>query len=307
LPVCDPRLPPPFRRWALRQWPVFDSRGELAILVPGGSSGGGRLAAVCCWLAALACVALLVADPLPGGRGVWLAAAVGAAIAAAAIQYRSRRYHLRQCRSKVIFPESLDGRCRGLLGRGQAAMRTIRGSDVRAAGLLENPVYDEMLRQHEWEIASRLRQITSLRALLAASTLGGQAGPMTADVLGAQQRAIELAQEATAARVRALERYAGQVIAADDANRDWEQASKLSALNDKYLDLVASTASDEYAAGEITDLTGQLAAAARARNDRLREADLAAAVLVLPPGQAHRGDSIRDHDHTSGGDRGIAW
>jgi hypothetical protein len=48
------------------------------------------------------------------------------------------------------------------------------------------------------------------------------------------------------------------------------------------LDLVARTASDDYAAGEIADLTGQLAAAAKARDDRLREADLAASALVLP-------------------------
>jgi hypothetical protein len=62
---------------------------------------------------------------------------------------------------------------------------------------------------------------------------------MTADVLQAQQRAIELAQEATTARILALERYASQVIAADEADRDWQLATTLSRLNDKYLDLVA--------------------------------------------------------------------
>jgi hypothetical protein len=66
------------------------------------------------------------------------------------------------------------------------------------------------------------------------------------------------------------------------ADRDWQQATTLSHLNDKYLDLVARTASDDYAAGQIADLTGQLAAAAKARDDRLREADLAASALVLP-------------------------
>jgi hypothetical protein len=96
------------------------------------------------------------------------------------------------------------------------------------------------------------------------------------------QRAIELAQEATTARVVALEHYAEQITAADDADRDWQQAVKLSKFNDKYLDLVARTASDEYAIGEIAGLTRQLAVAAKARHDRLHEADLAAHVLTLP-------------------------
>lgn len=105
---------------------------------------------------------------------------------------------------------------------------------------------------------------------------------MTADVLAAQRRAIELAQEGTASRVLALERYASQIAAADDAERDWQQAMKLSELNGKYLDLVARTAADDFAAKEIEGMTGQLAAAARTRSDRLHEADLAARALVLP-------------------------
>lgn len=139
-----------------------------------------------------------------------------------------------------------------------------------------------LLHQHEWELARQLREITNLRALLATNTPGSPAGPMTTDVLSAQQRAIEIAQEATTGRVLALERYARQVIAADAADADWELATTLSHLNDKYLDLVARTASDDYATAEIARLTEQLTAAAQARNDRLREADLAASELILP-------------------------
>jgi len=281
MPVCDPQMPPSFRRWALGQRPSFDSRGNLVVLTPGGSSGGARPAAVCCWLLAVACMVLLFADPLSIGRGEWLAAAAATAISAATIQHRSSRRDLRLCRSKVIFPENLDETCRALLGRSQSAISIILGSHVRTAGLLGNPVDDELLRQHEWEIAEKLREITSLRALLAANTPGTPAGPMTTDVLRAQQRAIEMAQEATTARILALERYASQISAADDADRDWQLATRLSKLNDKYLDLVARTASDNHAAGEIAGLTEQLAAAASARNDRLHDADLAASVLVL--------------------------
>lgn len=282
MPACDPQMPPSFRLWALRQRPSFDSRGNLVVLTPGGSSAGTRPAALSCWALAVACLVLLFADPLPISRGEFLAAAAATAISAVAIQRRSSRRDLWLCRSKVIFPENLDETCQALLGRGQDAISIILSSHVRTSGLLENHVADTELRQHEWEIASKLREITNLRALLAANTPGNQAGPMTADVLRAQHRAIEMAQQATTARVTALERYAHQITAADHADRDWQQATRLSELNDKYLELVARTASDDYATAEITDLTEQLATAARARAGRLHDADLAASVLTLP-------------------------
>ncbi len=117
------------------------------VLTPGGSSTGARPTAVCCWLLAMACLVLLFADPLGAGRGGWLAAATAAAISAATIQHRSRRRDLRLCRSKVIFPENLDETCRALLGRSQNAISIILSSHVRAAGLLGNPVDDDLLRR----------------------------------------------------------------------------------------------------------------------------------------------------------------
>jgi hypothetical protein len=280
-PVCDPGMPPSFRNWAIRQRPNFNSQGDIAFLVPGGSSGGARPAAAWCWLLAAVGMVLLFIDPLSTGPGIWLAAAAIMAVAAGTIQRRASRRDRRLCRSKVIFPASLDETCQVLLGRGQKAIRAILDSNVRAAGLLEHPVHDGLLRQHEWEIAGKLREITHFRSLLAENTRDSSAGPMTKDVLSAQQRAIELAQEATAARIAALERYAEQIRAADDADRDWQQAMKLSKLNDRYLDLVARTASDEYAVGEIADLAKRLAIATKTRHDRLHEADLAAHILAL--------------------------
>lgn len=283
MPAVDPQMPSSFRQWALRQRPSFDARGNLVVLTPGGSSTGTRPAVLCCWAFAVACLVLLFADPLPVSRGEFLAATAAAAISAVAIRHRSSRHDLWLCRSKVIFPENLDATCQALLGRGQDAISIILSSQVRAADLLENHVADTELRQHEWEIASKLREITNLRALLAANTPGNPAGPMTADVLRAQHRAIEMAQQATTARITALERYARQITAADHADHDWQQATRLSGLNDKYLDLVARTTSDDYATAEIADLTEQLATAARARAGRLHDADLAASVLILPP------------------------
>lgn len=294
VPACDPQMPPSFRRWALSQRPCFDSRGNLVVLTPGGSSRGVRPAAACCWLLAIACIVLLFADPLSAGPVAWLAAAAAAAISGATVQHRSSRHDLQLSRSKVIFPENLDETCGTLLGRAQGAIGIILGSHVRAAGLLGTPVDDTLLRLHEWEIADKLREITRLRALLTTNTLGTPHGPMTAYVLRAQQRAIELAQQGTTSRILALERYASQIIAADDAERDWQQATRLSTLNDEYLDLVARTASDDHAADEIENLTEQLATVARTRSDRLHDADLAATALALPqirfqPSSGHPG------------------
>jgi hypothetical protein len=105
---------------------------------------------------------------------------------------------------------------------------------------------------------------------------------MTAAVLGSQQRALELASEATTFRIEALERYAHQLLAADAAKRDWEGAIMASGRNDIYRELVARTAADEQAIAEITDLTMQATAAAQAFQDSLHQVDLAAEALALP-------------------------
>ncbi len=276
-------MPLSSRRWATGQKPVLNAQGDLVVVAPGGGSRGVRAAGVVCWLLATACMVLLFIGLPSIGRSGWLAAeAVGMAIAAVTIQRRVSRRDVRLSHSEVIFPESLDETCRVLLRRAQKAIATVLGSNVRADGLLSNPIQDELLGQHEWEIASTLHDITKFRALLAENTLLNQAGPMTTDVLAAQRHAIELALDATAARIAALECYARQITAAEAADRDWQQAVELSKLNDKYLDLVAGTASDERAASEIARLTEQLAASAKARHDTLHEADLAADVLALP-------------------------
>jgi hypothetical protein len=80
-----------------------------------------------------------------------------------------------------------------------------------------------------------------------------------------------------------LEHFAEQVTAADNAKHDWERAVEVSDFNEKYRDLVASTAVDEIAIAEIAGMTEQAAAAAQVFNDSLHEASLAAEALALPP------------------------
>lgn len=80
---------------------------------------------------------------------------------------------------------------------------------------------------------------------------------MTEAVLESHRRALALAQQATTARVCALERYAAQVRVTDAARLDWQSALKIAGLNDRYLDLLARTAADDQAIAEITILTGK--------------------------------------------------
>jgi hypothetical protein len=192
-------------------------------------------------------------------------------------------YQLRH-RDQVVAPSSLDGACRQLLRRAQAAIDSVLDSGADEAGLPDS-VAEATLRQHAWEIAVALRDITDLRAEHELNT-AASAGPMTAAVLEPHQRAVQLAQDAILSRVTALERYAAEVSAAEIAYRDWQDALRLSDLNDWYLDLVARTAADEHAVVEISGLTEQAAAAARAFRDTVGQVGEAAAALTLPEQEA---------------------
>jgi hypothetical protein len=184
-------------------------------------------------------------------------------------------------RDQVVSPLALERECRDLLWRAQRAIATIVASRVYA-GDLRGTVAEPVLRQHEWETAVALREITELLLDLVSSSGGGTAGPMTAAVLLAQNRAISIARDATKARVLALESLAAQVAAAEAARRDWETAHRMAANNDKYLDLVARTAADQHATVEITGLADEAAVAAQAFRETLQRATMAAEALALP-------------------------
>jgi hypothetical protein len=184
-------------------------------------------------------------------------------------------------RDDVVSPLALELECRKLLLRAQRAVATVVASGVYA-GDLRGTVDESVLRQHEWEIAVALREITELLLDLVASSGGGPAGPMTAAVLLSQNRAITIARDGTTARVLALELLAAQVAAAEAARRDWETSHRMAANNDKYLDLVARTAADQHATAEITGLAEQAAEAAQAFHETLQRAAVAAEALALP-------------------------
>jgi len=184
-------------------------------------------------------------------------------------------------RDQVVSPLALELGCRKLLRRAQRAIAVVVSSGVYARDL-RGTVEEHVLRQHEWEIAVALREITELLLDLVSSAGGGTVGPMTATVLVSQNRAISMARDATTARVLGLELLAGHVAAAEAARRDWEGAHQAAAKNDKYLDLVARTAADQHANAEITGIAEQAAEAGQALRETLQQATLAAEALALP-------------------------
>jgi hypothetical protein len=194
-------------------------------------------------------------------------------------QIAGRTGPLRQIRyrDEVVSPLALELGCRELLQRAQRAIAAIVTSRVYA-GDLRGTVEESVLRQHEWDIALALREITELLLDLVASNAGGTPGPLTAPVLISQSRAISMARDGTTGRVLALELLAAQVAVAEAARRDWETAHLMAANNDKFLDLVARTAADQHATVEITDL----ADATQEVREALQRAAQAAEALALP-------------------------
>lgn len=183
-------------------------------------------------------------------------------------------------REQLVVPSSLDQLSRELLLRAQKAIAAAIDGEAAIAADRDGVMSEGTLLRHEWEIAVALRDISDLRAehgLNAAASVG----PMTNAVLKSQEGALAQAHEAIAARVCEIERYAQCVGAAETAYRDWQDALRVSDLNDRYLDLVARTAADEHAVAEITGMT-ERAATARAFHEAVQKLDLAASALELP-------------------------
>lgn len=189
-------------------------------------------------------------------------------------------YQLRH-RDQVVVPSALDRMSRELLIRTQTAISSALDSVMDDAVQSPDILAEPTLLWHEWQIAIALRDITDLRAEHEFNA-AASAGPFTDSILGPQQRALQLAQDAIESRVTALERYATEVLAARSAFRDLQDALRISNMNDRYLALVAHTAADEHAITEISGLTDRATAAAQAARESMRQVGLAAAALALP-------------------------
>jgi hypothetical protein len=239
-------------------------------------------AVIPCWLVGAACLVVMASRGASTALVIaWLTATAASVVVTWRADLPPPRPAGGASRSR---PERarLDDQGRELLGRAQAAIAAVLGSESAAADGLLPAAGPARLGHHEQEITATLREITTLRAELDDGTAAH--GPLTEAVIASQQRALGLAAAATAARVAALERLAAQVQAADAARLDWHGAHRRAGRNDRYLDLLARTAADEHAITEITGLAEQAAEAAQALRESLRATGTEAEVLAVPAG-----------------------
>jgi hypothetical protein len=189
---------------------------------------------------------------------------------------------------RMIRPRDLDAPCQKIARRARQAIDAILGSAAYKDNLLQQSALATTLNRHEWEVALILRDITKLRARHAGfqpgHPMGQQPGPLTSAVLDPQQRVLAQAERSAEVRVSAIERYAAEVKAVDNARMDWESSMRLSGLNDSFLDLAARTAADEHVIRELRGMTDQARAAAGVYYDSLTRAALAAEALAFPVG-----------------------
>ena len=145
----------------------------------------------------------------------WLCATAVAGIITFTVRHEVRSGGLRRHRASFVDTPDLDAIGLAALRSTQRAIDAVLASDVYKEGRLDHAANAADLRQHEWEIACRLRAIAIRRWDYIRTTSAGVPGPQTAAVLNAHSRAIAFAQDATARSVNELRRYSSVVEAAD--------------------------------------------------------------------------------------------
>ncbi|MGC4959760.1 hypothetical protein ACLQ2P_41740 [Actinomadura citrea] len=121
---------------------------------------------------------------------------------------RDRVLAIRRAYDQYVLASDLDEESRELLARAHEAVRAVLRSQVHADGTLDHIRNEVVLPRAEWEIASALRGVSTLRARH--PDLAGKAVGDAGRTLAATVRAVR-------DRVTALEAYAEQVKAADAA------------------------------------------------------------------------------------------
>jgi hypothetical protein len=173
----------------------------------------------------------------------------------------ARTYH-----GRYLTSDDFDPRARVLLRRTQDAIDAVNSATVSRTGLLDEVSTSAALAAQEWEIALALRDQARLRGKRAELT-GPRPGTPAAELLSQHRRVARAAERSVISRIRALERYAAEVRAADTAYRDWRQHTAISELTDQHLDMLARTAADEHGIAALGAMTQQ----ARAIREAIRE------------------------------------
>ncbi|WP_433431308.1 hypothetical protein [Nonomuraea sp. CA-141351] len=199
--------------------------------------------------------------------------------------YRATRRKLELARvhaNHYILPEDLDHPCQMLLRRAQNAVDAIMGSRVHRDGLIDSIDNMVSLPEEVWQIAQRLRRLSSMHAehgkLVPRELPSG-----LEDAFKPYSSALDAAWTSLSQRVRHLEKYAKQVIKADKVYHAHRRLEALAAKTPEYQQLIAETVRDELAHQRIRELADQAAHVRKLFEESILQARQAAGELIRSP------------------------
>ncbi|GAA2843005.1 hypothetical protein GCM10020220_057430 [Nonomuraea rubra] len=199
--------------------------------------------------------------------------------------YRSTRRRLRLARehaNQYILPEDLDYPCQQLLRRAQHAVEAIMGSAVHKAGLIDSIENQVSLPEEVWQIATRLRKLSSMHAEHG-KIIPRELPPGMEDAFKPYTSALDAAWTSLSQRVRHLEKYAKQVLKADKVYHAHTRLERLAAKTPEYQQLIAETVRDELAHERIRELSDQAAHVRKLFEESILQARQAAGELLRSP------------------------
>jgi hypothetical protein len=199
--------------------------------------------------------------------------------------YRATRQRLRLARehaAQYVLPEDLDHPCQMLLRRAQNAVEAIMGSAVHKAGLIDSIENRVSLPEEIWQIAERLRRLSSMHAEHG-KIIPRELPPGMEDAFKPYTTALDAAWTSLSQRVRHLEKYAKQVLKADKVYHAHLRLEKLADKTPEYQQLIADTVRDELAHERIRELSDQAAHVRKLFEESILQARQAAGELLRSP------------------------
>ncbi|MEV4468137.1 hypothetical protein AB0K12_08815 [Nonomuraea sp. NPDC049419] len=199
--------------------------------------------------------------------------------------YRSTKRRLGLARAHAehyILPEDLDHPCQMLLRRAQNAVEAILHSNVHKAGLIDSVDNQVSLPEEVWQIAQRLRRLSSMHAEHG-KLVPRELPPDMEAAFKPYTSALDAAWTSLTHRVRHLEKYAKQVLKADKVYHAHLRLEKLAAKTPEYQQLLAETVRDELAHGRINELSDQAAHVRKLFEESILQARQTAGELLRSP------------------------
>ncbi|MEV4368683.1 hypothetical protein AB0J71_16555 [Nonomuraea sp. NPDC049637] len=183
---------------------------------------------------------------------------------------------------RYVLPEDLDHPCQVLLRRAQDAATAVLNSKVHKAGLIDSVENQVSLPEEVWQIAHRLRRLSSMHAEQG-RLIPRELPPGMEDAFKPYTSALDAAWTSLSHRVRHLEKYAKQVLKADKVYHAHRRLEALAAKTPEYQQLLADTVRDELAHERIRELSDQAAHVRKLFEESVLQARQAAGELLRSP------------------------